>query len=66
MPDDWDIYEGLQTLVAELYGMEYPEDPDVPELLKRRLEIDIVHPKRTTDALNWAMLVFRAPGDRAV
>ncbi|MBI2920631.1 MAG: methyltransferase domain-containing protein [Planctomycetes bacterium] len=32
---DWDRYEGLQWNAAERYAQEHPEDPDVPELLKR-------------------------------
>ena len=60
--DDWDRYEGLQTLAAELYASEHPDDPDVPELLKRRREGDAVYLKWGRDTLNWAIYLLRAPG----
>jgi len=59
--DDWDRYEGLQTLAAETYAREHPEDPDVPELLKLRREVDAVYMKWARDTLNWAIYLFRAP-----
>lgn len=59
--DDWDRYEGLQTLAAETYAAEHPDDPDVPELLKRRHETDDVYLKWGRDTLNWAIYLFRAP-----
>ena len=60
-PDDWDRYEGLQTLAAEQYALEHPDDPDVDELRKQRREVDAVHLKWARDTLNWAIYLFRAP-----
>ena len=59
--DDWDRYEGLQTRAAELYAAEYPEDPDVSELLERRHEDDALYLNWARDTLNWAIYLFRAP-----
>ncbi len=35
VPEDWDVYEGLQWRAAERYARERPDDPDVPEILAR-------------------------------
>ena len=59
--DDWDRYEGLQMLAGETYAEENPDDPDVPELLKRRHENDDVYLKWGRDTLNWAIYLFRKP-----
>jgi SAM-dependent methyltransferase len=58
-PDDWDRYEGLQTLAAETYALEHPDDVDVPELLKRRREADAEYLKWGRDTVNWAIYLFR-------
>jgi hypothetical protein len=34
-PEDWDRYQFLQLRAAERYAATHPDDPDVPELLKR-------------------------------
>jgi SAM-dependent methyltransferase len=62
--DDWDRYEGLQTLAAELYASEQPQDPDVPELLARRRKSDSVYLQWGRDTLNWAIYLFKAPPAR--
>ena len=59
--DDWDRYEGLQTLAAETYALEHPDDPDVPELLERRRRTDETYLKWGRDTLNWAIYLFRTP-----
>jgi SAM-dependent methyltransferase len=59
--DDWDRYEGLQTLAAESYAAEHPDDPDVLELLERRHKTDDVYLKWGRDTTNWAIYLFRAP-----
>lgn len=57
--DDWDRYEHLQTRAAELYAVEQPDDPDVPELLKRRRETETIYLNWGRDTLNWAIYLFR-------
>lgn len=59
--DDWDRYEGLQTLAAERYVRENPDDPDGEELMSLRREYDAVHFKWARDTLGWAIYLFRAP-----
>jgi cyclopropane fatty-acyl-phospholipid synthase-like methyltransferase len=58
--DDWDRYEHLQTRAAELYAIEQPDDPDVPELLRRRREADERYLTWGRDTLNWAVYLFRS------
>jgi cyclopropane fatty-acyl-phospholipid synthase-like methyltransferase len=60
--DDWDRYEGLQTLAAQMYATEHPEDPDVRDLLRQRQKVDAVHLKWARDTLNWAIYLYKAPG----
>ncbi len=60
-PDDWDRYEGLQTLAAEQYVRDNPDDPDAEELTSLRREYDAVHMKWARDTLGWAIYLFRAP-----
>ncbi len=59
--DDWDRYEGMQTLAAETYALEQPDDPDVAELLRRRHEADEQYLRWGRDTVNWAMYLFNAP-----
>lgn len=59
--DDWDRYEGTQTLAAETYAAENPDDPDVTELLKKRREADIEYLKWGRDTLGWAIYLFMTP-----
>jgi len=60
--DDWDRYEGMQTLAAETYALEQPDDLDVPELLKRRREADTEYLKWGRDTVSWAIYLFRWSG----
>ena len=57
--DDWDRYEGMQTLAAETYALEKPDDTDVPELLKQRRDVDAEYLTWGRDTLNWAIYLFR-------
>ena len=58
--DEWDRYESLQTLSAETYAEENPDDPDVPELLERRRKSDMDYLKWGRDTVNWAIYLFRS------
>jgi|TARA_Y100000310_G_scaffold242924_1_gene247185 SAM-dependent methyltransferase len=57
--DDWDRYEGMQTLAAETYALEQPDDPDLPDLLKQRRDADTEYFKWGRDTLSWAIYLFR-------
>ena len=60
--DDWDRYEGLQTLAAESYARSHPDDPDRAELMARRRREDAKHFRWGRTTLGWAIYLFRAPG----
>lgn len=60
--DDWDRYEGLQWRAAESYAADNPDDPDLPELLERTRRNRTVYLRHGRDTLNWAIYLFRAPG----
>ena len=59
--DDWHRYEHLQTLAAETWAAEHPDDPDIATLLERRRHYDDIHLRWARDTLNWAIYVFRVP-----
>lgn len=61
--DDWDQYEGLQWYAAERYAVAHPEDPDVPELLRRVREQKEEYLRWGRDTLGWAIYLFRKPGE---
>ena len=60
--DDWDTYEGLQWYAAEQYSRSHPDDPDVPELMKRTTRSRDIYLRWGRDVLGWAMYLFRKPG----
>lgn len=57
--DEWDEYEGRQWIVAENYALAHPNDPDVPELLKRIRASKEEYLRWGRDTLGWALYVFR-------
>jgi SAM-dependent methyltransferase len=59
--NDWDRYEGLRLRAAELYSEENPNDPDVPEILKRQRAEYETYLKYGRDTVNWAIYLFRVP-----
>jgi hypothetical protein len=59
--DDWDKYSGLGWYAAENYAMSHPDDPDVPELLKRVSRDRHEYLKWGRDTLGWAIYLFRSP-----
>ena len=59
--DDWDRYETLQWRAADEYASGHPDDPDVPELLRRVAHDRETYLKWGRDSLNWALYLFRKP-----
>jgi len=59
--DDWDRYETLQWRAADEYASEHPDDPDVPELVRRVADDRETYLKWGRDSLNWALYLFRKP-----
>ena len=59
--DDWDRYEGLQWAATAEYASSHPEDPDIPELVRRVGEEKSNYLRWGRDTLGWAIYVFRRP-----
>jgi SAM-dependent methyltransferase len=59
--DEWDAYETLHWYSAARYASEHPDDPDLPELLRRveRARHEYLTWGRAT--LGWALYLFRRP-----
>jgi SAM-dependent methyltransferase len=57
--DDWDRYEGLQWYAAVEYARSRPDDPDLPELLRRVAKEREAYLRWGRDTLGWAIYVFR-------
>jgi hypothetical protein len=57
--DEWDRYEGLQWHATVQYARAHPDDPDLPELLRRVATDKGVYLKWGRETLGWAIYVFR-------
>jgi len=57
--DDWDRYEGLQWSASVEHARSHPDDPDLPEILRRIDEEKEVYLRWGRDTLGWAIYVFR-------
>ncbi len=57
--DDWDRYEGLQWSAMGEYARSHPEDPDLPEIMRRAGEDKATYLRWGRDTLGWAIYVFR-------
>ena len=57
--DDWDRYEGLQWSAAVEHARSHPEDPDLPEIVRRVGEEKAAYLRWGRDTLGWAIYVFR-------
>jgi len=59
--DDWDRYETLQWYAAARYATANPDDPDLPELLRRVAQARHEYLKWGRDTLGWALYLFGKP-----
>lgn len=57
--DDWDRYEGLQSLAADRYIKNNPGDEDNEELIKTVSKYRTAYLREGRDVLGWALYVFR-------
>jgi ubiquinone/menaquinone biosynthesis C-methylase UbiE len=57
--DDWDRYEGLQWSATAEYARSHPEDPDLPEIVRRVGVEKSAYLRWGRDTLGWAIYVFR-------
>lgn len=57
--NDWDYYEWLKWWATDEYVRTRPEDPDIPELLKRSRQEKENYLRWERETLGWAIYVFR-------
>jgi len=57
--DDWDRYLGLQWSASVEHARSHPEDPDLPEILRRVDDEKAAYLRWGRDTLGWAIYVFR-------
>ncbi len=57
--DDWDRHEALQWLATERYAAANPDDPDVPELLRRVRHDRDTYLSWSRKTPGWSMYLFR-------
>jgi len=57
--DDWDRYEGLQWAATFEHARSHPDDPDLPEIVRRVSEEKATYLRWGRDTLGWAIYVFR-------
>ena len=63
--DEWDDYEWKYSRSIERYAGEQPDDPDVPEMLKRIRRWRDAYLKWGRDTLGFAVYLFYRPGARS-
>ena len=57
--DDWDIYQGLQWSASFEHARSYPDDPDVPEIVRRVNDEKAAYLRWGRDTMGWAIYAFR-------
>ncbi len=62
--DEWDDYEWKYSRSIERYAGEQPEDPDVPEMLKRSRQWRDAYLQWGRDTLGFGVYLFYRPGVR--
>jgi hypothetical protein len=60
--DDWDHYETLQWLSAEIYVADNPDDPDNEELLSKVLHHKNTYLEEGRSTQGWAVYIFKKHG----
>jgi SAM-dependent methyltransferase len=60
--EDWDHYEGLQWHTVDRYALEYPDDPDLPEIRDKNDKAKEIYLKWGRYTLGWAIYLFRKSG----
>jgi SAM-dependent methyltransferase len=56
---DWDDYEGLQWYATAEHARAHPDDPDLPELIRRVAKNKEVYLRWGRDTVGWAIYAFR-------
>jgi SAM-dependent methyltransferase len=59
--DDWDRYETLQWYAVDEYARANPNDPDLPEIIRRSKRSRESYLRWGRDTLGWAIYLFRKP-----
>jgi SAM-dependent methyltransferase len=57
--DDWDRYEGLQWSASFEHARSDPDDPDLPEILRRVADEKAAYLRWGRDTIGWAIYAFR-------
>jgi SAM-dependent methyltransferase len=57
--DDWDRYQGLQWSASDEHARSCPDDPDLPELMRRVGGEKLAYLRWGRDTIGWAIYVFR-------
>jgi len=58
---DFDHYETLQWMTVTQYAEANPNDPDLPEILKRTKHHKHIYLQWQRDTVGWALYVYRRP-----
>ncbi len=56
--NDWDRYEGYQSLATETYALENPDDPDLDEIISGARAARDAYLNWGRDELGWAIYLF--------
>jgi SAM-dependent methyltransferase len=59
--DDWDRYQGLQWYASVEYARSHPDDPDLPDIVRRVGDEKAAYLRWGRDTIGWAIYVFRCP-----
>jgi SAM-dependent methyltransferase len=57
--DDWDRYEGLKWSASVEHARSHPDDPDLPEIVRRVGDEKAAYLRWGRDTIGWAIYVFR-------
>jgi len=57
--DDWDRYQGLQWSASVEHARSHPDDPDLPEIVRRVGDEKAAYLRWGRDTIGWAIYAFR-------